>query len=118
MQTIQILRRGSGTYHGNSNRTAVEQVFRRLPGFLHIVGSHMIGLTMRVPRTDTDKRIVNIKILRRQILHFGNGQNHAIRHSGVKAFEQCTSATGRAFRISGDVNGVVVQSRRVNHAIG
>ena len=73
---------------------------------------------MRGPRAHADQRIIHVQVLGIEILDFGDGQDHAVRHRGIEVSQQRAGTLRGSFRIRGDVHGIAVDAGRVDHPVG
>ena len=113
-----MLRIGSRADHRKIRGTVVEQVLRGETRLLDVVRGDMVRLAMRGPRAHADQRIIHVQVLGIEILDFGDGQDHAVRHRGIEVSQQRAGTLRGSFRIRGDVHGIAVDAGRVDHPVG
>ena len=117
-QLEDMLRIGSRADHRKIRGTVVEQVLRGETRLLDVVRGDMVRLAMRGPRAHADQRIIHVQVLGIEILDFGDGQDHAVRHRGIEVSQQRAGTLRGSFRIRGDVHGIAVDAGRVDHPVG
>ena len=113
-----MLRIGSRADHRKIRGTVVEQVLRGETRLLDVVRGDMVRLAMRGPRAHADQRIIHVQVLGIEILDFGDGQDHAVRHRGIEVSQQRAGTLRGSFHIRGDVHGIAVDAGRVDHPVG
>ena len=87
-----MFRIGSRADHRKIRGTVVEQVLRGETRLLNIIRGDVVRLVVRGSRAHADQRIIHVQILGIELLDFGNGQDHAIRHCGVEVPQERAGA--------------------------
>ena len=108
----------TGTDHCKSGGTALIQVACGHGGCGYIVWGHVIHNAPRGTRANDDQRKINLQIIGRNVFHLAHGKDHAIGHRGVELLQQIARAFRGAFRIRGDVYGIVALAGGLDGAVG
>ena len=117
-QIEDMFRIGSRADHRKIRGTVVEQVLRGETRLLNIIRGDVVRLVVRGSRAHADQRIIHVQILGIELLDFGNGQDHAIRHCGVEVPQERAGTLRGSFGVGGDVYGIAVDAGRVDHPVG
>ena len=104
--------------HRRPADATVKQIFRGETRALHVVRCDVVRLVMRESRAHANQRKIHRQVFGGKVLHFGQRQDHAVGNGGVEVAQERGGAARRALGVRGDVHGVVVDARDVDHPIG